>query len=104
MQYVIIWAINVFAVPPLVLTAVHYLMRKRFVWVTPFIVLLTAVVEFFVQVMRYSPNEPLKQQLRRYFHNDVSMGIVIQYIPMIIVAVICTLLYYIITKKNRKGA
>jgi ABC-type multidrug transport system permease subunit len=101
MQYVFLWAINVFAVSPLVLAAVHYLLGKRLVWTTPVIVLMIAVVEFFVQVKGYSPSEPLKEQLRLYFHNDVSMGITIQYIPMIIVAVVCTLLYYFILKSRK---
>ncbi len=38
MQYVLIWAINVLAVPLLVLAAAHYLLGKR-VWMTPLVVL-----------------------------------------------------------------
>lgn len=101
MQYVIIWVINVFVISPLVLAAVHFLLGKRMVWTTPLIILIIAVGEFFIHVKRYSPNEPLNEQLRMYFHNDVSIGIMIQFIPMIIISVICTVLYYVILKRRK---
>jgi hypothetical protein len=101
MQYVLIWAINVFVVPLLVLAAVHYLPGRRLVWTTPLIVLMIAIAELFAAVRRYTPNEPLREQVRMYFHNDVSMGIIVQYLPMVIVAVVCTFLYYVIVKGRK---
>ncbi|OPX90115.1 MAG: hypothetical protein A4E53_01330 [Pelotomaculum sp. PtaB.Bin104] len=89
---------------PLILVFLIYL-DKKYMWAAPIIMLLLIFLNLLHDLLRLSHGEPFIDLVLYYFHNDTMMTFLL-YIPIFIVTILYTTVFYIIkymlkVKQNR---
>ena len=77
--------------------------KPKFLWLVPVAATIITGCLFINDVFSYSTSEPtISRKLVFYFHNDVSMGLYLIYAPITGIAIIMTIIAYLLNHYRRK--
>jgi hypothetical protein len=73
-----------------------YKHKPKFLWIVPVAAIIVSGCLVLKDISLYTTSEPtIARKLAHYFHNDVSMGLYLIYVPITGIAVIVTIIAYV---------
>jgi len=95
-----------FAIVILIIGIVLYCIYKykpKYLWLVPVAAVAASGFLLLKDIISYTASEPtVAKKLAHYFHNDVSMGFYLVYAPVTVIAVIMTIIAYVLNHYTKK--